>query len=96
MRALFALVARFQSSDKALHFLGVGTLAFLLDYALAGRTVKRFQLGGLIIAIAITLEEISQIWIPTRHFDYGDIASNIAGICCAGWILKRWFARFAA
>jgi polysaccharide biosynthesis protein VpsQ len=46
-------------------------------------------LGCLIIAVAMTIEEFSQIWIPNRTFDLMDLAANYLGISIAGWIRIR-------
>jgi polysaccharide biosynthesis protein VpsQ len=80
--------------DKCGHVLLIGTLAFLLNYALNGRMIKigdqRILLGGSIVAIVITIEEFSQIWIPSRTFDLVDLAANYLGITIAGlrWLRK--------
>jgi hypothetical protein len=80
--------------DKAGHFFLIGSLAALLNYALRWRTTSlgpmRPQLGGLIIAGLMTLEECSQIWIATRSFDLTDLLANYAGILCAEWLARRW------
>lgn len=68
-------------------------LAFTLNYALRAPTVPlkccRVQLGGLIIAALITIEECSQIWITSRSFDLLDLAANYTGILCAGWLTRH-------
>jgi hypothetical protein len=69
--------------DKAGHILLIGTLAFLLNYALAGRKLGPLQLGGLIIAAVMTIEEYSQAWIPTRSCSWADLAANYTGVLCA-------------
>jgi polysaccharide biosynthesis protein VpsQ len=78
--------------DKLGHALFIGTLAFLLNYALAGRMIRigslKILLGCWIIAVAMTVEEFSQIWIPSRTFDLVDLAANYFGITLAGWL---WF-----
>ena len=79
--------------DKWGHFMLIGTLAFLLNYALDGRMVKiagqKILLGCSIVAVGITLEEVSQIWIPHRTFDLIDLAANYLGIGMAGWVWLR-------
>ncbi len=79
--------------DKVGHVFLIGTLAFLLNAALSGRVVNserfRFQLGGVIVFVLITVEEFSQIWIPSRTFDLKDLAANYIGIFCAE-MLARW------
>ncbi len=89
-RPLFDFVGRHPGSDKVAHALGMLTLAFTLNYALRARTVPlkccRVQLGGLIVAVVMTIEECSQIWIPSRSFDLLDLTANYIGILCAGWL----------
>jgi polysaccharide biosynthesis protein VpsQ len=80
--------------DKVGHTIFIGTLAYLLNYALVDRTIKigrhKILLGCIIIAIAMTLEEFSQIWIPSRTFDLIDMAANYVGIAIAGWLRLFW------
>jgi polysaccharide biosynthesis protein VpsQ len=76
--------------DKIGHAIFIGTLAYLLNYALADRLIKigdyKILLGCLIIAVVMTMEEFSQIWIPTRTFDLVDLLANYLGISMAGWV----------
>lgn len=80
--------------DKVGHFFLIGTLAWLLNRALLGRKVSvafwQIQLGGLIVACLMTLEETTQLWIPGRSFGFGDLAANYAGIVCAGFLTRRF------
>jgi hypothetical protein len=69
--------------DKVGHILLIGILAFLLNYALAGRRLGPLQLGGLIIAVLMTLEEYSQAWFPVRSCSLADLAANYTGVLCA-------------
>ena len=93
-RPMFDFVGRYLGSDKLAHTVGMCALGFTLNYALRARTVPlkcyRVQLGGLIVAVVITIEECSQIWIPSRSFDLLDLAANYAGILCAGWLTQRY------
>lgn len=86
----FAYVNNLPLGDKVGHFLLVGMLAWLLNRALLHRRVSIFPrpvlLGGLLIAVIMTVEEVSQIWIPSRSFSLSDLAANYAGILCAGWL----------
>jgi polysaccharide biosynthesis protein VpsQ len=79
--------------DKLGHTIFIGTLAYLLNYALVDRLVKigqyKILLGCIIIAVAMTAEEFSQIWIPSRTFDFLDLAANYFGIAIAGWLRLR-------
>lgn len=93
-RDFFVWFDRQPGGDKTGHFLLFGLLAFTLNCALHGRMVlkggRAVQLGSLIIAVAITIEEFSQWWIPVRKFDLGDLLANYAGIACADWLARRW------
>lgn len=93
-RPLFDFVARYPGSDKLGHIFLISTLAFMLNYALRARTVPlkccHVQLGGLIVAVVMTIEECSQIWIPSRTFDLLDLTVNYIGILCAGWLTRHF------
>jgi hypothetical protein len=94
MQDFFRWVNRQPFGDKLGHFFLVGALAALLNYALRWRSLTtgpmRLQLGGLLIAGLITLEETSQLWIATRSFDLADLAANYAGILCAERLARQW------
>ncbi|MCV6637545.1 VanZ family protein [Candidatus Albibeggiatoa sp. nov. NOAA] len=71
-------------SDKIIHFLLIGGLAFMVNYSLK---CSAWQLGGwpilkgsVFVAIFITLEEFSQYFQVNRSFDLIDLAANYAGI----------------
>ena len=93
-RALFTWIDAHRGSDKIGHFVLLGSLALSLNFGLRGRLSRigaiTLQTGGMIIAGLITLEEISQFWIPSRQFDLGDLAANYAGIAFADWLARRW------
>jgi polysaccharide biosynthesis protein VpsQ len=93
LRGIIGWVDMLPFGDKLGHFLLIGTLAFLLNYALNGRMVKigrqKILLGCSIVAVAITIEELSQIWIPSRTFDLVDLTANYLGIGLAGWVWLR-------
>jgi polysaccharide biosynthesis protein VpsQ len=81
--------------DKWGHLVLIGLLTFLLNYALSGRKVKigrlKILLGGTIVAVAMTAEEISQMWMPLRTFDLIDLSANYLGIALAGlpWLNRN-------
>lgn len=91
---MFDWVKEHPGSDKVGHFVLLGSLAFALNLALRGRrqTIGRFRpnLGGLLVGVVITLEEISQIWISTRQFEWADLVANYAGIAFADWLARSW------
>lgn len=80
--------------DKLGHFLLIGTLAFVVNLNL-GATRWRWLgwsvlKGSFIIFVLITLEEYSQLFIASRHFDYGDLLSNYLGILLLGHLAIYW------
>ena len=86
-----AVVYSFRQADKAGHFILLGTLAFLVDLALLQvlPRVSAWTLalaGSLAIATLISLEELSQLWVPTRTADWFDLLASYAGIA-AGTLL---------
>jgi hypothetical protein len=95
IRAFLAWVNSIPLGDKVGHVFLIGTLASLLNHALAGRTVTiarwRVPLAPLLVAAMMTCEETSQIWIPSRTFDLLDLAANYTG-CIAAGLLAHWLA----
>ena len=77
--------------DKTLHLLLTVGLSFLLNAALQGRQValgrRKILLGSLLVGMAITLEECSQAFIPSRNFELLDMMFNFAGIYSGSTLL---------
>ncbi|MEK7989873.1 MAG: VanZ family protein, partial [Thiotrichaceae bacterium] len=71
-------------SDKIIHFLLIGGLAFMVNYSLQCRAwhIGTWPIlkGSVFVAIVITLEEFSQYFQVNRSFDLIDLAANYAGI----------------
>ncbi len=82
------MVKKYPGSDKVGHFFLIGTLAHLFNQALRRRKLGPLLMGSLLVAIAMTAEEYSQKWTPSRNFDYGDMAANLCG-CIAADLLSR-------
>ncbi len=96
-----AMVNQAPMADKFFHFLLIGTLAGLLNLNLlrhnhanglspsAGR--RRLLRAALVLALLVTGEEITQLFLPARRFSWADLVANYAGILIAGrWSLRRW------
>lgn len=84
----------FPNGDKAGHFILFGLLNFILTLtflrALPNRTRSRVTLSvGLILALAITLEEFSQRYFSSRTFDLIDLTASYIGVLVGGWIAFR-------
>lgn len=97
-------IARFPMADKVGHFLLFGSLAFLLNMALNCRRYtlldKEVLLGSLIVLCVVTLEELSQLFIPARTFDITDFMYDGVGIFVGGYLAvivllvqKRYFLK---
>jgi hypothetical protein len=95
-RSFFSFVQQTPGADKAGHFLLIGGGAFFLNISLRVREVsafgRKFLLGSIIVAVVFTIEEITQMRIPWRTFDYGDLAADYAGIFFFGWLARRVIA----
>ena len=93
LRPIFAFISAHPGSDKVGHFILIGGMAFLLNLSLGVREVRWLGLGWLVGSVLVgtvfTLEEFSQIWIPSRTFDFLDLAGDYTGILFFGWLAKR-------
>ncbi len=76
------------SGDTLGHFVFIGTLALLVNSAFA---TKRVRFGPvvvwratIVIAVVVTFEECSQLWLVHRSFSWSDMAANWAGIVVLG------------
>ena len=80
----FEFAQVFPYRDKIGHFTLYGILAFLLDNALKERNYKMFKralpVALVWVLIFATIEEFSQIWIPSRNFDLLDLAADVIGV----------------
>ena len=82
--SVFNILKKIPFTDKILHFLLVGTAALLLNKVLQFKTFRLLRLhvywGSEIVGIAAIIEEISQIYIPSRTFDLMDLAFDFFGV----------------
>ena len=71
--------------DKLGHFVLVGALAAAVYVAVTRRIVSlfggEFSFASLAVLVFISGEELSQIWIPSRSADWGDLIASYLGIC---------------
>ena len=74
----------FPGGDKLGHFVLLAIASFLANQLLYPRHFlvfgKAFFVGSLIVLVAITAEEISQIFIASRTFDLVDLSCSYLGI----------------
>jgi polysaccharide biosynthesis protein VpsQ len=78
--------------DKVGHFVLMGMFSLMLNLALRARTIRiwrlNYLLGSLIVAVLVLIEEISQIFVGGRTFDFGDLLSDYAGVLVFGEIAR--------
>ena len=83
--------------DKLLHILMMGSLTAGLNLSWNFKTSKFFGreiwTGTLIMSVLISLEEVSQGFIPYRNFEVADLFCNYLGIYVLGtvpYFLIKW------
>ena len=83
-RFINLVVANIPYGDKTMHFLLMAVFTFLLNGALNNKQLRwagqQWPAGSLIVALLITLEECSQVFIPSRNFEMMDLVCKHAGI----------------
>lgn len=91
----FGFLYGYPGGDAVAHFLILGTLTFLVTWAFP-RTQQigqwNFALAPLVILTLISIEEISQGFIPGRTLSLIDWLANFSGIVVggtAGWWLAK-------
>ncbi len=90
----FNVVSWLPYGDKIGHFVLYGLLAMLMNIALKHKTVRllgrAFLLGSSsVIAFAI-LEELTQLFIPTRTADFIDMFCSLLGVFAFSYASK-WY-----
>lgn len=93
----FRLLRHIPFGDKLGHILLLGTLTFLVNWAMQAHTFvfKKIQIltGSCIVFALITVEEISQNWLDNRTFDLADLGGNYLGIVLASYAIYRLFKK---
>jgi VanZ family protein len=84
-------VYRFSFGDKAGHFILYGILTLFIDLALlrARPDQSRTRLAiqtGLVLALLIGLEELSQQYFSSRSFDLLDLTFSYLGVLFFSWV----------
>lgn len=91
-RFLLDFVGNIPYGDKLGHFLLMGIFSFLLNLVLNAKTIRflttNFLLGSLIVLSVVTIEEISQIFVSGRTFDWSDLIFDYLGIFLFGKLAK--------
>ncbi len=66
--------------DKLGHLGLVGLLSFLCNLAFTSRKPGIISMTTLVLLVLLTLEELSQAFIVTRHLDLFDWLADLAGL----------------
>lgn len=86
-------IARLPAADKIGHFVFIGLLSYLVNLLCGNARLRWGRLavlrGSLLVGTLVTLEEISQLWLPHRSFELADLLADLAGI----WVFGRLRAR---
>lgn len=96
-RYLLNFVGSIPYGDKLGHFFLMGFLSFLVNFLLQIKTIeirkRRFLLGSIIVFLIITVEELSQIFVSGRTFDFSDLIANWLGILCFGELARLMYQK---
>lgn len=81
---LFDFVRSVPNGDKVGHFLLFGVLTLVVNLALKLRTLNlhyfRMYIGTILVSLFVVLEELSQVFIPSRTFELEDLTADAIGI----------------
>lgn len=91
-RYMLRFVGNIPYGDKLGHFLLMGGFSFLLNLVLDARTFRlwkfKYLLGSLIVLVIVTAEEISQMFVVGRTFDWSDLVFDFLGIYIFGELAR--------
>lgn len=85
----FHVVGMIPYGDKIAHAILYGIMAYLLNYGLNGKRWFRLEIGSLIVFSFALIEEVSQLYFPSRTFDWFDLLADVVGIVVAT-VIYRW------
>ena len=91
-RYLLNFVGNIPYGDKLGHFCLMGGFSFLLNLVLDARTISAWKLnyllGSLIVLAVVTIEEVSQLFVRGRTFDWSDLFFDYLGIFLFGELAR--------
>lgn len=98
---IFRFYKRLPLGDKLGHGGLMGTLSFLVNWAWQGKVWKLrlgdravpLLRGSVVVLTVVSLEEISQAWIPARTLSWSDWIADVIGITVGGWLAQRFLHR---
>lgn len=93
----FSFLGYIPFGDKVGHFCLMGIFSLVVNLALNARLLKIWKfnclLGSLIVFAIVLAEEISQIFVSNRSFDWTDLIADTAGILIFGELARFLYKR---
>lgn len=87
------IVERIPYGDKVGHLFLMGTMSFLFNLAIPPRKLnilrRIFTRTTIVLLVLLTLEELSQGFIPSRTLDFFDWLADLIGLMCGQWIALK-------
>ena len=93
-QSLLNFVGNIPYGDKLGHFFLMGIISVLVNWCFNFKRIGWILLGSLIVFVIVTIEEISQIFIRGRSFDWSDVIADFLGIVILGELANLIFKRF--
>lgn len=84
----FHVVGKIPYGDKISHAVLYGIMGYLLNYGLNGKRWLRMEIGSLIVFAFAFVEEVSQLYFPSRSFDWFDLLADAIGIIAVSVIYR--------
>ena len=89
---LFGFLDYVPGEDKTAHFILFGMMSFFLNTELYFEKLSIYPVsimkGSFILIVIVTLEEMSQYFIPSRTFSWLDLSASYLGIYLFGYLSK--------
>ena len=89
---LFFIFATVQYLDKVGHLVIMGFLSFVVNLALNARQIRiskiQYLLGSIIVFTVVTIEEVSQLFVSGRNFEFSDMFFNTVGVILFGELAR--------
>lgn len=84
----FHVVGMIPYGDKIAHAVLYGIMAYLLNYGFNGKRWGRAEIGSVIVFGFAFIEEVSQLYFPSRTFDWFDLLADVVGIFVASVVYR--------
>lgn len=90
--SIFSFVKYIPGQDKTAHFILFGVITIIIIIATNYRTVKVYKYniywGAILVWFVASFEEVSQVWVDNRSFDFIDLLVDSLGIIVSHLLLK--------